>query len=165
MTATLRMRWQARSPRERQAWLVALVVALAALYLAAVMSAMSARASLHREVDGLRADVLHMQGQARELEQLRALPPPVIAGVGTDLRTQLQAGLDGSAMSRGLAQLDAMDADRAIVAFADVSFADWLRWLEALGAQQVRLESCRVEALPASGRVSVTATLARDAQP
>ena len=47
------------------------------------------------------------------------------------------------------------------VAFGAVSFADWLAWLAALQAQQVRLEAARVEALAAPGMVSVTGTLTR----
>ena len=47
------------------------------------------------------------------------------------------------------------------LAFGAVSFADWLGWVAALQAQQLRLESARVEALSAPGMVSVTATLGR----
>jgi general secretion pathway protein M len=42
-----------------------------------------------------------------------------------------------------------------------VSFVDWLAWIAALQAQQVRLEAARVEALAAPGMVSASATLTR----
>ena len=53
------------------------------------------------------------------------------------------------------------DADHVQVAFGAVAFADWLGWIAALQAQQVRLEAARIEALSAPGMVSVTATLTR----
>jgi general secretion pathway protein M len=64
-------------------------------------------------------------------------------------------------MSAALTRLDAPDADHVNVAFGAVSFVDWLAWIAALQAQQVRLEAARVEALAAPGMVSASATLTR----
>jgi general secretion pathway protein M len=57
--------------------------------------------------------------------------------------------------------MDVQDANRVVVAFGAVAFADWLGWVASLGSQQVRLSACRIEALPEPGMVGVTATLQR----
>ncbi len=64
-------------------------------------------------------------------------------------------------MSGALTRIDALDADHVRIAFGAVSFADWLAWTAALQAQQVRVETARIEAMSAPGMVSATATLAR----
>jgi general secretion pathway protein M len=49
-----------------------------------------------------------------------------------------------------------------VVVFGAVPFADWLNLVVGLKSQQVRLDTCRIEALATSpGLVSVTATLVR----
>jgi general secretion pathway protein M len=58
-------------------------------------------------------------------------------------------------------RVDAPDADQVVVVFGAVAFADWLNWIDALKAQQVRLDTCRIEALSTPGLVGITATLVR----
>ena len=159
MNAAWRARWQSRPPRERQAWVAALVLAAAALYVVLVGSALQSRDPLRRDVESLRAAVVRMDVQARELAQLRAAPPLAVAT--GELRARVQSSLDDARLSNAVAKLDTPDLDHVVVVFDAVAFSDWLRWLESLAARQVRLESCRIDALPASGTVSVTATLAR----
>ena len=53
------------------------------------------------------------------------------------------------------------DADQVVAVFGAVAFADWLNWISTLKSQQVRLDTCRIEALSTPGLVSVTATLVR----
>ena len=148
--------WLARSPRERQAWLAALVLAVAVGCLALAGAALQARAPLQRDVDRLRAESARMDQQAREIEQLRRLP--ATAAPGEALPARVQRALDASAAA-GLARLDAPDPAQVVLVFEAVAFADWLALLDDLAARQVRLEACRVEALPGSGQVRVNATL------
>ena len=60
-----------------------------------------------------------------------------------------------------LVRIDAPDANQVKVDFGALPFADWLAWVASLQAQQVRLDTCRIEALSTPGLVSVTATLVR----
>ncbi|MBW8311955.1 MAG: type II secretion system protein M [Rhizobium sp.] len=159
MSATLRQRWQARPPRERRAWLALAVFVLLALYAALVAAALREREPLQQRVETLRLQSARMDHQARELQQLRRLPAP--ADTGETLAARIQAALDAKLPAAKPARLDAADPAHVVVVFEAVAFADWLRWLEDLAARGVRLESCRVEALPAPGQVSATATLAR----
>lgn len=163
MKGALRQRWQSRSPRERQAWRAALALAAVVLYLTLVISALQAREPLQRQVEALRAESARMDQQARELEQLRRQPAP--APPSEALRERVQSLLDTRPLPGSAARVDAPDAEHVVVVFDAVAFADWLRWLEGLAARQVRLESARVEALPASGQVSITATLVRAGPP
>lgn len=163
MTAALRARWQSRSPRERQAWLGALLLTTGVLYVVLVGSALQSLEPLRRDVESLRADMTRMNRQASELAQLRSVPPP--AAPTGELRARVQSSLNGSPLSTSVARLESPDLEQVVVVFNAVAFSDWLPWLEGLAAQQIRLESCRIEALPASGTVSITATLVRAGPP
>ncbi|PZO06670.1 MAG: general secretion pathway protein GspM [Lysobacteraceae bacterium] len=163
MTGALRALWQSRSPRERQGWLGVLALTMAVLYLALAGAALQSREPLRRDVEALRADMTRMNQQAAELAQLRALPPP--AAPTAALRARVQSSLDDATLSSAVASLEAPDPGHAVVVFNAVAFSDWLAWLEGLAAQQVRLESCRIDALPASGKVNITATLANAGRP
>lgn len=162
MTTALRALWQSRSPRERRALRAALVLVAAILLLALAAAALQAREPLRRDVAALRADNARMQQQALELAQLRAMPPPPAHG---ELLATVQSSIEATSLASGLAQVESPDTDHVVVVFKAVAFADWLRWVEALATRQVRLESCRIEALPASGRVGVTATFVRTSMP
>ena len=163
MKTVLRQRWESRSPGERR-WLVVMGAGLVvALYVALVWSATLARGPLHGQVGVLRAQAARLDLQARELDQLRAAPPSTLPD--SDLRALVQGRLDGTGLSRGLARLESPDAGHVVVVFTAVGFAEWLQWAEGLQALQVRVESCRVEALSTPGLVSITATLARPAPP
>jgi len=163
MTSALLTLWQSRSPRERQAWRVVLALLALCLCAALLAGALGAREPLRRDVAALRADTLRMQQQSLELAQLRAATPP--PADPRPLRAMVQSSLDGAALSSSLASLEAPDPEHVVVVFSAVAFADWLQWLEALAARQVRLESCRVEALPTGGMVGVTVTLVRTTPP
>ena len=159
MTSTWRALWESRSPRERRLLAIAAAVTLAALYAVFVVSAERARGPLRTEVESLRQQSLQLDAQALDYEALRRAPAAAVSA--TPLRTVVQDSLDANGLARGVARLDAPDAEHVVVVFGAVGFADWLRWIVALREQQVRLESCRVEALAAPGMVGVTATLAR----
>ena len=145
MRAQVRKAWESRSPRER-AIIAALAVLLGvALYVWLVHSAVQARAQLRASVTTLRAQAASLDQQAFEYVRLRAAPAATASP--TDLRA--------------LVRIDAPDANQVKVDFGALPFADWLAWVASLQAQQVRLDTCRIEALSTPGLVSVTATLVR----
>ena len=159
MRAQLRKAWESRSPLER-AIIAALAVLLGvALYVWLVQSAVQARSQLRASVTTLRAQAAHLEQQALEVVRLRAAPAATASP--TDLRTLVQAQAGAAGLSRALVRIDAPDANQVKVDFGALPFADWLAWVASLQAQQVRLDTCRIEALSTPGLVSVTASLAR----
>ena len=159
MKAALRRLWQSRAPRERMVIAVLAAVLGAALYLWLLHSADRARGQLRASVATLRTQAALLEQQAAEYQRLQAMPAP--AASATDLRALVQARADAARLSGALTRIDAPDADQVRLTFGAVSFADWLGWIAALQAQQLRLEAARVEALSAPGMVSATATLSR----
>ncbi len=114
---------------------------------------------LSASVPTLRAQAVRLEQQAAEFERLRAAPATPVSQ--TDLLTLVQAQAGAAGLSRALVKIDAPDANQVVVVFGAVAFADWLNWVAGLKAQQVRLDTCRIEALSTPGMVSVTATLLR----
>jgi general secretion pathway protein M len=159
MRAQLRKAWESRAPRER-----AIIAALAALlgailYVWLVQSAGHARAQMQPAVTTLRAQAARLDQQALEVGRLRAAPPATVSP--TDLRTLVETRTGAAGLTRTLVRIDAPNADRVIVVFGAVAFADWLNWIDGMQSQHVRLEACRIEALATPGLVSATATLVR----
>lgn len=159
MRAALRKAWESRAPRERM--VIAIVSAALGIagYLLLVHSAERARGKLHTGVAILRTQAEALEQQAAEHARLRATPAP--AASASDLRTLAQARTDAARLSGALTRIDAPDADHVNIAFGALPFADWLAWIAALQAQNVRVEAARVEGLSAPGMVSATATLTR----
>jgi general secretion pathway protein M len=160
MKAVLRKVWESRSPRERMVVAVLAAVLGAASYLLVLHSADRARGQLRTSVATLRTQAALLDQQAAEHERLSAAPATPASP--SDLRALVQTRADAARLSGALTRIDAPDADHVLVTFGAVSFADWLGWIAALEAQQVRLEVARVEALSAPGMVTATATLTRD---
>jgi general secretion pathway protein M len=159
MRARLRKLWESRSPRDRTIIAVAAVVLAVVSYAALVLSAERARTQLRASVTNLRSQAARVDQQASELGRLRSAP--AISASQTDLRTLVQTQAGDAGLSRSLVRIDAPDADQVVVVFGAVAFADWLNWINALKAQQVRLDTCRIEALSTPGLVGITATLVR----
>ncbi len=159
MITALRKRWQACTPRERAVLAWGAAILSAALYLWLLQTASQARTKLTAAVTALRTDAARLELHAAEMEQLRGLP--VAPAASTDLRTLVQNQADAAGLSRALLGITVVDASQVQVAFGSVGFADWLAWIDRLHKQQVRLDTCRIEALSVAGLVSVTATLVR----
>lgn len=158
MRAWLHKTWQSRTPRER-AVLVALgVVLTAAVLVSIVRMATHARNRLRPSVTALQGQLARLDQEASEIERLRASPQ--VAASKSGLRALVQAQL-GAELSRALVRIDVRDPDDVEVVFGAVAFSDWLKWIAALKAQNVRVASSRIEALTSPGLVSVTATLVR----
>ena len=159
MKARLQQAWLTRAPRER-----AVIAALAALvavvlYALLLVSAERARVPLRASVILLQAQTARLDQQAIEYGHLRAAPAATTSP--TDLLTLVQARVGEAGLAPALLRIDAPEPDRVVVAFGAAAFADWLKLIASLQAQQVRLESCRIESLSTPGLVSVTATVVR----
>jgi general secretion pathway protein M len=157
----LRDWWQARAPRERTVALALGALLAAALYAWWLHAAYSARAQLGSRVAALRTQAARVDAQAIEVERLRVAPP--VSASQSDLRALLQARVNAAGLAGALTRIDVQDPAHAQVAFGAVSFAGWLDWVAGLQAQQVRLESARIEALATPGLVTVSAIFARPA--
>ena len=162
MKARLRQLWQSREPRERVILGILGLVIVVALYAALLVSASRARPQLRSNVLSLRADAARLEQQAGEVERLRVARPPTASQ--TDLRTLVQAQAGAAGLASALVRIDAPEANRVQVVFGAVPFSDWLGWVVALSSQNIRLETCRVEALAKPGLVSLTATFVRAGQ-
>jgi general secretion pathway protein M len=157
--AALRRLWESRAPRERKVIAVLAALLGAAAYVFLVHSTDRGREQLRASVAMLRTQAALLDQQAAEHQRLRAAPAAPASS--TDLRTLVQARTDAARLSGAMTRIDAPDVDHVNIAFGALAFADWLAWTAALEAQQVRVESARVEALAAAGMVSATATLTR----
>ena len=77
------------------------------------------------------------------------------------LRPLIQARLDAARLSGAVTRMDAADADHLSITLGAVPFAQWLALVGTLQEQQVRVETARIEALVATGLVSVNASFSR----
>lgn len=154
--------WDARQPQHRAAIVALAVLASALLYWWFARTLNDARVHLHATVTTLRAQAGAIERQAVEVERLRSVAAATSAR--TDLRALLQAQMDAAGLSSALGRIEARDANQVQVVFGSIPFAEWLAWVGTLQALQVRLDSCRIEAMSAAGLVGVTATFVR-AQP
>jgi len=161
MSEALRDLWQARAPRERLVIAVLAAFLAVLLYVGFVQSASLARIQLEKSVSRLRAEAVLLNRSADEIVRLRALPAAIQPAPVPDLRALMQLRVDAAGFGGSLRSIEPLDAGQVRVTFGAVPFVDWLAWVEALQAQQVRLDTTRVEALATPGMVSVTATFAR----
>lgn len=159
MRAQLRKLWESRAPRERIVITILVAVIGVTLYWWLVQSGERTHTQLRASVATLRVQSTRLEQQATELERLRATPVP--AASQSDLRTLVQAQAGSAGLSNALVKIDAPDANQVVVVFGAVAFADWLNWVASLQAQQVRLDTCKIEALSTPGMIGVTATLLR----
>lgn len=159
MRAHLRKAWESRAPRERTVIAIMAAVLATALYVWLVQSGGRAHQRLSTSVPTLRAQAVRLEQQAAEFERLRAAPTTPVSQ--TDLLALVQAQVGAAGLSRELVKIEALDTNQVVVVFGAVAFADWLNWVAGLKTQQVRLDTCRIEALSTPGMVSVTATLLR----
>ena len=149
--------WRQRSARERRtlAWGAGIAVLL--LVVAFVWLPLErTRQRLATELPALRASIAALERDAAEVERLRKQPAaPAPAGTPLASLATNAGGLPG-------AQVAVLDARRVRVTGADLSFSALLEWLRnAQATHGMRVESARVDALPAAGRVRAELLLAR----
>jgi general secretion pathway protein M len=155
--------WQSRSARDRQ-----VIAAISALVLVAVLYAYlwlpmnEARARLRAELPKLRGGAEQMELQAREVQQLKAMPAPVASGAAQDVivKAAERAGMKGD-----LTQVTSLSTERIQITLNAVSFDRWIDWSRALaGESALRIESAQVSATGDPGMVKVQAVLALPAK-
>lgn len=151
--------WAARSPRERRALIAASLCLGLVLYGWLLQDTIHARQRMLPAVAELQAAALHQDAQADEILSLRATPP--LPRSTTDLRQLVQRQVDASGLGGSLVSVELVSARQVKVVFGNVAFADWLNWADTMRAQHLRFAAARIEAQPALGQVSVTATLDR----
>lgn len=118
-----------------------------------------ARTRLNAELPRLRASIAGLEHDAAEVKRLRAVPP--LASQPQSAAAQL-ASLATNGGGLAGAQIAIVDDKRVKVSGADIGFAALLEWLQnAQATHAMRVESARLEALPAAGRVRAELLLTR----
>ncbi|MGZ5035541.1 MAG: type II secretion system protein GspM [Usitatibacter sp.] len=152
--------WRSRSPRERSLVGAGLVVLAVMLVVSLVWLPLErTRVRLAGMLPELRASVLALERDAQEVKRVRALPPTIPANPAP-----LVSVIGANAWGRELpgVQITIPDEKHVRLAAPDVPFDALLDWLtNAQAAHGLQVESARIEALPAPGRVSADLTLER----
>lgn len=161
MKDRLRQFWQQCSPRERWMTGCGLAMVLAALmYFYAWQPLGRERHRLRASLPQLRANAERMHLSAAEAARLKALPSSASLPQG-GIRDAVEQSAAAYKLRDSISQISAEGGGRLGITMAAVSFDSWARWLGQMQAQyRIRLESCRVEALPQPGMVRVQAVLA-----
>lgn len=152
--------WNARSPRERLVLGAVLALAAALVAVAFVWLPLErSRARLAVEVPRLAAATAAMEAQAAEVARVRTLPAAT-PGTAAPLASLVASGALGRALPG--AELALADERRLRLKGADLAFGSLLEWIAAAqSAHGLRVESARIDALPAAGRVRAELLLAR----
>ena len=139
----------------RVVWIVA-VIALAAALVVAWVQAERSRARLAADLPRLRASIGALERDAQEVARLRAVPAAApttrspLASLATDA-----GGVAG-------ARITVLDERRVRFTGDDVAFGALLDWLRlAQVSHAMRVESARIDALPAPGRVKAELVVSR----
>jgi len=149
--------WRQRSPTERRAYAVLAALMGIVLLLTFVWLPLErTRARLQAELPTLRGSIAALERDAAEAKRLRALP------VAKPAATAPLASLATNAGGLPGAQVTVMDDRRVRVTGPDVGFSALLKWLkDAEATHGMRVESARLDALPAAGRVHAELVLVR----
>ncbi|QJR15767.1 type II secretion system protein GspM [Usitatibacter palustris] len=147
--------------RERKVLQIGAIAAAILLFIAFAWIPMErARARLAAELPRLEASVQSMERAAAEVQRLRAMPAPKGPTVATPLASLVASGV----LTRDLpgAQVSLADERRVRVNGGDLAYGALLEAIaSAQAAHGLRVESARIEKLPAAGRVRAELVLAR----
>lgn len=152
--------WRSRPERERSFLAAGALVMGVMLYVALVWLPLERmRVRLAADLPMLRASIAALERDAAEVKRLRAQPssiPPNQAPLAQIMRMNVWGReLPG-------VQLTVPDDKHVKISGSDIAFTALLDWLaNAQAAHGLRVESARIEALPATGRVRADLTLAR----
>lgn len=115
------------------------------------------RTRLRASLPGIRAEAQQMRVDALAVPKLKSTAKPAALAGGLKEIVEQAASTHGLQVS----QANPEGNGKLSMSLAAVPFDAWVKWLATLQAQQVRLDTCRVEALPQSGMVKVQAVLSR----
>lgn len=153
--------WMQASPRER--WLIGggfglLLVVLLVFYV--WQPVVRDRQKLRANLPQLRANAERMRLNAAEVARLKTLPSSASLPNG-GIRGAVENSAAAFRLRDSMSQVSVEGDGRISISMAPVPFDSWVRWLGQLQEQyRIRLESCRIEALPQPGMVRVKAVLA-----
>lgn len=153
--------WKQASPRER--WLIGggsglLLVVVLIFYVWQPIA--RDRQKLRANLPQLRANAEQMRLNAAEVAKLKTLAPSASSPKG-GIRGAVETSAATFKLRDSMSQVSVEGDGRITLSMAAVSFDNWVRWLGYLQEQyRIRLESCRVEALPQPGMVRIKAVLA-----
>lgn len=155
--------WNERSEGERRALgLLAAVAAIALLAAFAWLPMERARARLARDLPALRASIALLERDAAEVARLRAMPVPAPTASSATAGPQSLAALATNGGGLAGAQIAVLDAKRVRVSGPDIGWQALLEWLgSAEATHAMRVESARLDALAAPGRVRAELVLSR----
>jgi type II secretory pathway component PulM len=152
--------WYSRPPRERSLLTAGLAVLGVMLVVALVWLPLErTRLRLGADLPALRASLAALERDAGEVKRLRALGPTIPANPAP-----LAPLIAANAWARQLpgVQLTVPDEKHVRLTGEDIGFGALLDWLAtAQAAHGLQVESARIEALRAPGRVRAELTLAR----
>jgi general secretion pathway protein M len=148
--------WHLRTPRERRVLAVVALAVAALAYAGVAIPLERSRQRLERELPPLRASIASLQRDADEAKRLKSMPARNALPTKSPL-----ASLASNAGGLAGAQIAVTDATHVRVT-GEIAFGALLEWLgNAQATHGVRVESARLEALPAPGRVRADLTLVR----
>ena len=157
---TLVEAWRARPERERGMLGAGALVIGVMLYVALVWIPLERmRARLGADLPALRASIASLERDAAEVKRLRAQPATVPRNP-----SPLAPLMAANTWARELpgVQLTVPDEKHVRLSGSDIAFTALLDWLvTAQAAHGLRVESAKIDALPATGRVRAELTLAR----
>ena len=138
---------------------ILVVAALLSVLVVFWVQAERSRARLAKELPRLRASIAALEHEAQEVTRLRATPAGTTAGPAT--RSPL-ASLATDAGGVPGARITVLDERRVRFASDDVAFGALLDWLRlAQRSHAMRVESARIDALAAAGRVKAELVLTK----
>ncbi|GAO34651.1 general secretion pathway protein M [Sulfuricella sp. T08] len=153
--------WMQASPMER--WLIGggfglLLVVVLVFYVWQPL--VHDRQKLRANLPQLRVSAEQMRLNAAEVVRLKTLPSSASMANG-GIRGAVENSAAAFKLRDSLSQVSVEGDGRISITMATVPFDNWVRWLGHLQEQyRIRLESCRVEALPQPGMVRIKAVLA-----
>ena len=154
--------WLGIAPARRT--LAAVVVGVAALVFLLLLSVESqrSRARLDEQLPKLRASIAALERDAAEVKRLRSIPVVATGAAGQQTPGAPLATLATNGGGLAGAQIAVLDNRRVKVSGGDVGFGALLEFLQnAQATHGMRVESARLEALPAPGRVRAELMLGR----
>jgi general secretion pathway protein M len=160
MKERLQQFWTQASPRER--WLIGggfglLLVVLLVFYVGQPI--VRDRQKLRANLPQLRASAELMRLNAAEVVRLKTLSASAALPNG-GIRGAVEESSAAFKLRDSMSQVSVEGDGRISISMTTVSFDNWVRWLGHLQEQyRIRLESCRVDALPQPGMVRVKAVL------
>jgi type II secretory pathway component PulM len=151
--------WDRRTAGERRTIAIAAGILVVAAAVVGWVEIERSRARLDAQLPVLRASIASLERDAAEVKRLRSVAPAAAKSQAAGAQLATLATQGGGLAG---AQITLLDDKRVKVAGNDLAFGALLEWLRnAQATHAMRVESARIEALAAAGRVRAELTLGR----